>query len=64
MGSGGPGPETAPRGTKSTTFAKGIFQPSDLRNMGTYFEIYGSIIGVWNQINSAESNQVNSIKLH
>ena len=34
LGSGGPGPETAPRGTKSTTFAKGIFQPSDLRNIG------------------------------
>ena len=26
-GSGAPGPESAPRGTKSTTFAKGIFQP-------------------------------------
>ena len=30
-GSGGPGPESAPRGTKSTTFAKGFFQPFNLR---------------------------------
>ena len=29
--SGGPGPESAPRGTKSTTFAKGFFQPFNLR---------------------------------
>ena len=31
-GSGAPGPESAPRGTKSTTFAKGIFQPFNLPN--------------------------------
>ena len=29
-GSGAPGPESAPRGTKSTTFAKGIVQPFNL----------------------------------
>ena len=29
-GSGAPGPESALRGTKSTTFAKGIFQPLNL----------------------------------
>ena len=31
-GSGAPGPESAPRGTKSTTFATEIFQPSNFRN--------------------------------
>ena len=29
-GSGDPGPEIASRGTKSTTFAKGVFQPFNL----------------------------------
>ena len=29
-GSGAPVPESAPRGTKSTTFAKGFFQPFNL----------------------------------
>ena len=29
-GSGAPGPESAPRGAKSTTFAEGIFQPFNL----------------------------------
>ena len=32
LGSGAPGPESAPRGTKSTTFALEIFQPSNFRN--------------------------------
>ena len=56
--SGAPGPKSAPRGSKSTTFGKGVFQSFSLRSfrnrrlvrcelrVDTGFEIYGSSIGV------------------
>ena len=31
-GSGGPGPKSVPRDTKSATFAPGVFQPLEVRN--------------------------------
>ena len=45
-GSGAPGPESASRGTKSTTFAQGMFQPFNLQKFDTDFEMFGSSIGV------------------
>ena len=50
-----PRAKSAPRGSKSTTFSKGICQPFELRNsflihIKTDFEIYGSSIGVCNYV--------------
>ena len=61
-GSGAPGPESAPRESKSTTFAKGFVQQFKFRNtnritcrntsritcLHILIEIYGSTIGVCN----------------
>ena len=54
FGIGAPGPQSAPRGNETATFAKGFFLlfnlPKFLLQLNADFEIYGQSIGVWNKV--------------